>query len=92
MGDHQKNIYIAGDSAHSVPPAGGYGMNAGLSDAHNLAYKIADAEHNGNNEGLRFYDKERRFMNRLTAKFANQNFQKGESIVNKLNVDLSTFK
>ena len=92
MGDHHRNIYIAGDSAHSVPPAGGYGMNAGLGDAHNLAFKIADAELNNNTKGLKFYSKERGFMNRLTAKYAKQNFKKGESIVNKLNVDLRTFK
>ncbi|CAI2361573.1 unnamed protein product [Moneuplotes crassus] len=92
MGDHMKNVYLAGDSAHSVPPAGGYGMNAGISDAHNLAFKIADAEHNSNTEGLKFYNKERGFINKLTAKYAKINFQKGENIVNKLNVDLGSFK
>lgn len=92
MGDHRKNVYIAGDAAHSVPPAGGYGMNAGISDAHNLAYKIADAELNSNTDGLRFYDKERRFINTLTGRFASINFQKGEAIVNKLNVDIESFK
>ena len=31
----------AGDAAHSFPPTGGLGLNCGLADVHNLAYKIA---------------------------------------------------
>lgn len=31
----------AGDAAHSFPPTGGLGLNCGIADAHNLAYKIA---------------------------------------------------
>lgn len=31
----------AGDAAHSFPPTGGLGLNSGLGDVHNLAYKIA---------------------------------------------------
>lgn len=36
-----KNIYLLGDAAHRFPPAGGFGMNTGIQDAHNLAWKIA---------------------------------------------------
>ena len=36
----------AGDAAHSFPPTGGLGLNSGLGDVHNLAYKIA-AVHQG---------------------------------------------
>ncbi len=35
------NVYLAGDSAHIHSPAGGQGMNTGLQDAHNLAWKLA---------------------------------------------------
>jgi 4-hydroxyisophthalate hydroxylase len=34
-------IFIAGDAAHSHPPYGGYGINTGLEDAANLAWKLA---------------------------------------------------
>ncbi|XP_028772198.1 uncharacterized protein LOC114729368 isoform X2 [Neltuma alba] len=34
-------IFLAGDAAHRFPPAGGFGMNTGIQDAHNLAWKIA---------------------------------------------------
>ncbi len=33
--------YIAGDAAHIHTPAGGQGMNTGIQDAYNLAWKIA---------------------------------------------------
>ncbi|KAG0158527.1 hypothetical protein PDIDSM_6042 [Penicillium digitatum] len=35
------NVFLAGDAAHSFPPTGGLGLNCGLADVHNLAYKIA---------------------------------------------------
>ena len=34
-------VFLAGDAAHAFPPSGGFGMNAGIGDAQNLAYKIA---------------------------------------------------
>lgn len=34
-------IFIAGDAAHSHPPYGGFGLNSGLEDAANLAWKLA---------------------------------------------------
>ena len=38
-----KRIILAGDAAHTFPPAGGFGMNTGLQDAHNLAWRLASA-------------------------------------------------
>ena len=34
-------VLLAGDAAHRFPPAGGFGMNTGIQDAHNLAWKLA---------------------------------------------------
>ena len=34
-------VFLAGDAAHVYSPAGGQGMNAGIQDAHNLAWKLA---------------------------------------------------
>lgn len=34
-------VFFVGDSAHIMPPYGGFGGNTGIADAHNLAWKIA---------------------------------------------------
>ena len=36
-----RRIFICGDAAHVWMPLGGYGMNAGIADAANLAWKLA---------------------------------------------------
>lgn len=38
-----RQIFIAGDAAHSHPPYGGYGINTGLEDAANLGWKLSAA-------------------------------------------------
>ena len=37
----QGRCFIAGDAAHIHPPTGGQGMNTGIQDAYNLAWKLA---------------------------------------------------
>jgi len=39
-------VLFAGDAAHSLPPYGSRGMNSGIQDADNLAWKLASI-HNG---------------------------------------------
>jgi 2-polyprenyl-6-methoxyphenol hydroxylase-like FAD-dependent oxidoreductase len=34
-------VFLAGDAAHEVTPSGGFGMNTGVQDAHNLAWKLS---------------------------------------------------
>ncbi|MGW0736656.1 FAD-dependent oxidoreductase [Streptomyces sp. NPDC002851] len=38
-------VFLMGDAAHVHSPAGGQGMNNGLQDAHNLAWKLAAVIH-----------------------------------------------
>jgi len=36
--------FLIGDAAHRFPPTGGLGLNTGVQDAHNLAWKLAAVE------------------------------------------------
>ncbi len=54
-------IFLAGDAAHRFPPSGGLGLNTGVQDAHNLAWKIAAVEHGqAKADLLDSYEQERR--------------------------------
>jgi 2-polyprenyl-6-methoxyphenol hydroxylase-like FAD-dependent oxidoreductase len=54
-------VLLAGDAAHINSPAGGQGMNSGIQDAHNLAWKLARALAGGREEPLlASYEAERR--------------------------------
>jgi pentachlorophenol monooxygenase len=54
-------VFIAGDAAHIHPPTGAQGMNTGIQDAHNLAWKLAVAIEGRAAPGLLdTYDAERR--------------------------------
>src|ERR1700737_2476989 len=35
------DVFLAGDAAHEMPPTGGFGLNTGGQDVHNLTWKIA---------------------------------------------------
>lgn len=59
--DGSPRVFVAGDAAHIHPPTGAQGMNTGIQDAHNLAWKIALAVGGHATEGLLdSYDAERR--------------------------------
>jgi 2-polyprenyl-6-methoxyphenol hydroxylase-like FAD-dependent oxidoreductase len=38
-------IFLAGDAAHRIPPAGGLGLNSGAGDVQNLTWKLAAVLH-----------------------------------------------
>lgn len=54
-------LFVAGDAAHIHSPAGGQGMNTGMQDAANLAWKLAAVLKGGASDSLlQSYDAERR--------------------------------
>jgi len=67
-------VFLAGDAAHVHSPAGGQGMNTGMQDAFNLAWKLARADGTASGALLDSYHAERhpvaaqviRFSTRLT--------------------------
>ena len=55
------NVFLAGDSAHQMPPFMGQGMCSGVRDAANLAWKLAEVIHDGAPDSLLdTYESERR--------------------------------
>jgi 2-polyprenyl-6-methoxyphenol hydroxylase-like FAD-dependent oxidoreductase len=75
-------VFVAGDAAHIHSPAGGQGMNTGLQDAANLAWKIAlSVKRHGSDELLDTYNAERwpvgqkllHFTDRLFSGVSSQN-------------------
>jgi len=63
MADRWRNrrIFLAGDAAHLTPPFAGQGMNSGIRDAHNLAWKLASVIQGRLGPGLLdTYEQERR--------------------------------
>jgi putative polyketide hydroxylase len=45
-------VFLAGDAAHEMPPTGGFGLNTGVQDVHNLAWKLAAVLRGGADETL----------------------------------------
>ena len=57
-----ERVFLVGDAAHTLPPSrGGYGVNTGIEDAHNLAWKLAAVlNYRAAPKLLETYDAERR--------------------------------
>ena len=55
----ETNVFIAGDAAHIHTPVGGQGMNTGIQDAYNLAWKLSFAIKQNNKDVLKTYAQER---------------------------------
>lgn len=53
-------LLLAGDASHLHSPAGGLGMNTGIADAENLAWRLADRVGGTNDNTLDQYSTERR--------------------------------
>jgi len=67
--DPTGRILLAGDSAHTVTPHGGFGGNTGVHDAHNLAWKLALVLNGkaGRELVTETYEQERRPIGRKTV-------------------------
>jgi 2,4-dichlorophenol 6-monooxygenase len=67
-------VFLAGDAAHRFPPSGGLGMNTGIQDVHNLAWKLRlVCEGAAGDALLDTYETERRPVARENADHSMQN-------------------
>jgi 2-polyprenyl-6-methoxyphenol hydroxylase-like FAD-dependent oxidoreductase len=53
-------VFLAGDAAHSHSAAGGQGMNTGIQDSYNLAWKVATILRGADDHMLNTYEAERK--------------------------------
>jgi putative polyketide hydroxylase len=74
--DHYRvdRVFFAGDAAHSLPPTGGFGINTGFADIHNLVFKLAWVLHGIAPESLLdSYESERQPVARSNADWSSVN-------------------
>lgn len=67
-------VFLAGDAAHIHSPAGAQGMNTGIQDAVNLAWKLAHALRGATPELLDTYEAERLPVGRSVLRFTDRAF------------------
>lgn len=74
------SVFLVGDAAHRFPPTGGYGINTGVQDVHNLVWKLkAVIDGNAGDSLLDTYEVERKPI-------AHKNCQR--SLDNQVEMDL----
>ena len=63
------NVFLVGDASHIHSPVGGQGMNTGMQDAANLAWKIAAVSRGAEEKLLDSYEEERGAVGKALLKF-----------------------
>ncbi|HET7714387.1 MAG TPA: FAD-dependent oxidoreductase, partial [Bauldia sp.] len=82
-------IFLAGDAAHSFPPTGGLGLNTGVQDAHNLAWKLAAVlRAEAGPDLLDTYEVERRPVARINLEHSVANFDQMSDLLGVVGLSL----
>jgi len=66
------NVFLAGDASHIHSPVGGQGMNTGIQDAANLAWKMAAVARGADPSLLNSYEEERGEVGRALLRFTDR--------------------
>lgn len=71
-------VFLAGDAAHRFPPTGGLGLNTGVQDVHNLAWKLSRVIDGRSPDSLLdSYELERRPIAETNCRISLDNFAAG---------------
>lgn len=85
----QGTVYLAGDAAHTFPPTGGLGLNTGVQDAHNLAWKFAWVHKKlATGALLTTYEAERRPIAVVNRDFSVENFYRMDELLQPARLSL----
>ena len=83
-------VFLAGDAAHRFPPTGGLGMNSGIADAFNLAWKLAAVVQGRAADGLlESYELERRPVVQQMCDESRANFERMDELIHAFGLDPS---
>src|SRR5258708_22848739 len=63
------NVFLAGDASHIHSPVGGQGMNTGIQDVANLAWKLAAVARGADESLLNSYQEERGEVGKALLRF-----------------------
>ena len=78
-------VYLVGDAAHRFPPTGGIGMNTGIADAFNLAWKLAAVcDGRAGAALLDTYEEERRSIARANSEHSLRNARRMSEVTDAL--------
>lgn len=81
-------VILVGDAAHRFPPAGGFGMNTGIQDAHNLAWKLASVMNGHTSPAiLSTYEMERKPIAEFNTALSLANFNAAMSVPSALGLN-----
>jgi 2,4-dichlorophenol 6-monooxygenase len=82
-------VFLAGDAAHAFPPTGGLGLNTGVQDAHNLAWKLAAVMAGMAGPALLdSYESERRPVAKANLDHSESNFRNMSALTLPVGLDL----